>query len=193
MFGIIQLRLTPVNHQAARNRITSFVLVALSMLATTSSVAEGGTLSLTNQPETSGWATLQYTPETGQLRAVSPNPPMSTLEIISSRQLFVPERIPAGLILPPFDVASNDKLFLLKTAGIHVANFGNVLPTGLTAGELLADFQVTGSYLTDGLSFAKVYIVPEPTGATVMMLVPSFTLSGVRRVRNRHTIRAGGK
>jgi hypothetical protein len=183
---------------ARSNRVLTSLcrLVAFTIVATTSIAAKAGTLSLTDEPETSRWVTLQYTPDTGQLTATSRNFLMTTLEIISSRPLFAPERIPDGLILGPFDVATSRKFFILKTEGFSAANFGNVLPPRLTADELLADLQVSGSSNVDVLSFAKLYIVPEPTGVSGIMLVTPLILrlargGGQSRRRSMQPLRPG--
>jgi hypothetical protein len=100
-------------------------------VATQQSVA-AGSLELADQVDTPGWATLQYRPDTGRLTA-SASLPMSTLEIISATSQFRPGNLPEGLILNPFEVASERKLFIFRgPKGLTEVDFGEVLPPDLT-------------------------------------------------------------
>ncbi|MCA9148686.1 MAG: PEP-CTERM sorting domain-containing protein, partial [Planctomycetales bacterium] len=117
--------------------------------------------------------------------------PIVTLEMVSSRSLFMPERIRDGIIVPSFDVASAKKIFVLKTSGFGALDFGDVLPPGLGADELLADLGVSGSSSADCLQFAKLYFVPEPSGIAAFGIALPLLIRMSRRRRERMSCDGG--
>ena len=143
----------------------------LVFLVFTQQSVVAGTLELADQEETPGWATLQYRPDTGRLTA-SASLPMTTLEIISTTSQFRPANVPPGLILFPFaEVATERQLLLLRPSGLNDVDFGEVLPPDLSSAELISDLRVAGSHVVDALSFAKLYVVPEPAANSIFGIV----------------------
>ena len=142
----------------------------LVFLVFTQQSVVAGTLELADQEETPGWATLQYSPDTGRLTA-SASLPMTTLEIISTTSQFRPANVPEGLIRFPFaEVASERQLLILRPSDLTV-DFGEVLPPDLSSVELISDLRVAGSHVVDALSFAKLYVVPEPAANSIFGIV----------------------
>ena len=95
---------------------------------------------------------------------------MTTVEITTSG-LALGQPDP-GLILPPFDVATPNKLFVLRTDGISIVNFGTVLPPGLSVDELQNELNIIGSLATGGgLGDVRVRLsfIPEPTTSVLLV------------------------
>ena len=118
---------------------------------------------------------LTYDPSDGNLSVNGNGVRLTTLEIKSASEAFIPANANDGVFNPPFDVASPAKLFTLKTEGFATLDFGSVLPPSLTVSSLLADLSVSGSILPSGtLSDAPgggPYIgIPEPQAAALMLL-----------------------
>ncbi|MCA9169755.1 MAG: PEP-CTERM sorting domain-containing protein [Planctomycetales bacterium] len=190
------MRIAPNDQVCPRTRRVAFLpwpycLIACVIVAASTVVAHGGTLELADGPITNRYATLIYHPSTGNL-TVYPEPcPIVTLEMVSSRSLFMPERIRDGIIVPSFDVASAKKIFVLKTSGFGALDFGDVLPPGLGADELLADLGVSGSSSADCLQFAKLYFVPEPSGIAAFGIALPLLIRMSRRRRERMSCDGG--
>lgn len=129
--------------------------------------------------------TLVYDPTSGNLSVDAAGKQWSTLEILSAGGMFTGSAAD-GLVLPPFDVFSPTKYFLLKTAGLGDTDLGNALPPGMSREALAADLTVNGSVLPRGnINEAPhgpvdLFVVPEPS-SIVMIGLGLLGLLGLRR------------
>ena len=64
--------------------------------------------------------------------------------------MFRPDGVNHAFIDSPFGVASENKLFEVWIEGVSQVDLGNVLPPGLTIGELTSQLSVDGSYVGGG-------------------------------------------
>jgi hypothetical protein len=123
---------------------------------------------------------LVYDPSNGNLSVDAAGKQWSTLEILSPSGMFTGTATP-GLVLPPFDVFSPTKYFLLKTTGLGDTDLGNVLAPGLSADQLAAELTVNGSVLpSGGLGNVDLSVVPEPS-SFIMIGLGLLGLLGLRR------------
>ncbi|MCA9171498.1 MAG: hypothetical protein KDB23_27710, partial [Planctomycetales bacterium] len=105
-----------------------------------------------------------YDPTTGRLSVIS-EIPITTLEIQSQTGVFDASSL-AGQILPPFDVATPNKVFVLKTAGFY--DFYVDLPVDLTEEFLRGDLSIQGSVLPGGGLGNWDFVVLETVEPTVV-------------------------
>jgi hypothetical protein len=137
-------------------------------------------------PDVADAVVVVYDPGTGNLSVADNGVSITTLELKSAGNLFIPGNIAAGVISPPFDVVSPSKLFKLSTGGFSSVDFGNIVPTGISPEALLADMDVNGSILpSGGLNAAAgggpyVYVVPEPS-SIALIFCGLLGLLGLRR------------
>lgn len=143
-------------------------------------------LTMTDVQEVANAVVVTYDPLDGNLSVNGNGVNMTTIELKSAGEMFRPENVNDGIISPPFDVATNAKLFTLKTAGFGSLDFGAVYPTDMTGEMVMADMAVAGSILpSGGLSDAAgagpyLYVVPEPASAG-LILCGLLGLIGLRR------------
>ena len=151
-------------------RATPILLIVLSL--TSQGSAE---VSLINVPSSPNAVTLQYDPVTGHLRADPGGMTLSSIEISSAGiGPFTGPEVPfcmEGIIfdIHPFPF----KLFCLDPDGFEERDydFRKVMTPGLDADILSADLTVRGSILPPGpVPVSTLYIVPEPSSATIAML-----------------------
>jgi hypothetical protein len=125
---------------------------------------------------------LVYNPADGALSIAMPgDTKWSTLEMISPNGMFTGTATP-GLVLPPFDVFSPTKYFLLKTTGLGDQELGAALAPGLSGAALAAELEVNGSVLPSGPLSIDLLVVPEPS-SIVMIGLGLVGLAGLRRKR----------
>lgn len=117
---------------------------------------------------------------------------ITTFEMIATSPdfKFNPAGITPGIIAPPFDIITPDKLFKLAAgdAAFSNINFGAVMPPGMTYEDCLT-FSISGSLTPDGsgnnaldaqgLSLVDGH-VPEPGGLTLFSL-GVLVFGGLRR------------
>ena len=152
------------------------ILAALMVAAVClTSVANGAQLTQTTDAAIADAVVLTYDPADGNLwMNATGSLEITTIEI-KSPGLFLSDNA-TDIFLPPFDVASADKLFTLKTEGVNELAFGTVLPAGMTPDKLIADLSVNGSILPQGgLEDAVgggpyLYVVPEPSSLSLLAL-----------------------
>ena len=97
----------------ACNSIATLVAVCLF-----STVANAAPAPLTPGAPEAGVATLIYDAAYGNMSFDTGGLGVTTLEIRSASGLFMPSNIAPGIITPPFDVITNEKLFKLSTSNI---------------------------------------------------------------------------
>ena len=169
-------------------RIARRFAVALTALSVclVASVANAVPFTPTNSPNVDGAVVVVYDPGTGNLSVADNGVGITTLELKSAGKLFIPGNINAGIIAPPFDVITTEKLFKLSTGGFNSIDFGPVVPAGISAEALLADMDANGSILPrGGLTDAPgggpyVYVVPEPS-TIALIFCGLLGLLGLRR------------
>lgn len=146
--------------------ISAAFILLLSAESANAAVPGGGTID-------DDKISLIYDPGTGDLSIDAAGQQWSTLEITSASGLFTGTPA-AGLVLPPFDVFSPTKYFLLKTAGMGDTHLGQVLPTGINLTTLGDDLTVNGSVLPRGnindAQWGPVDLVWIPEPASMLLL-----------------------
>jgi hypothetical protein len=116
--------------------------------------------------------TFVYDPATGDVAFYGDGSKLTTLEIVSSDGIFMPENVNAGVLGPPFDVLTVAKLFHLNTSGFESIQLGPVLARGLTYEYLSNDLIFNGSVRPTGLLQAiDMLVVPEPAGFGMMLML----------------------
>lgn len=109
--------------------------------------------------------TLLYNPSDGSMGVEANGEQISTLELTSESGIFTGTPVP-DLVLPPFDVLTPVKFFLLKTDGMGDTHFGPIAEPGLAFHALNADLTINGSILpSGGLGSPNLAFVPEPASA----------------------------
>lgn len=105
-------------------------------------------------------AVLHYNSQTGNLRVDVSDPDaegagalLTTLEIVSANRTFTGD--PAQHVTGLFDVDSDGKIFKMNQYGFHDVDFGNVVETGLSNAEFVADICVAGSWYGGGRVLAE--------------------------------------
>ncbi|MCA9148320.1 MAG: PEP-CTERM sorting domain-containing protein [Planctomycetales bacterium] len=164
-------------------RIAFAAALLLMMAAVDSTLAKN--LTLVDSPFTDQALTLIYDPTDGTLSVNSGGEKLSTLIVTRATGTFRTSQIAAecSTIL---DVSAN-RIFVLKTAGVSNLNCGTVLPTDMSASELLADLDVDGSLLPSGAidqyvnSSPHLYVVPEPSTCALLSLAGILAASRCRR------------
>ncbi|MEZ6116585.1 MAG: hypothetical protein R3C28_08420 [Pirellulaceae bacterium] len=105
-------------------------------------------------------AVLHYNSQTGNLRVDVSDPDaegagalLTTLEIVSANKIFTGD--PAQHITSWVDVDTDGKIFKFNPSGFHDVDFGNVVATGLSNAEFVADVCVAGSWYGGGAVLAE--------------------------------------
>jgi hypothetical protein len=146
-------------------RLQTQIAVASLALTTLSTAAQGRTFNLLTPEEVVAPQSIvvTYDPTDGNL-SYDGNVLISSLELISSGELFDPSKVNEGVILGPFDVFTSAKFFKLNISGNESVDVGPVLPNRLTAEVLVTDMQVDGSPIPAGVvSEFYLHVVPEPS------------------------------
>ena len=160
------------------------VLVAISAAPT-----QAGDFTLTTDRDVAESVVVSYDPADGNLLVSGNGVELTTIELISSSAFFQPESVTDGIIQPPFDVATEAKLFHLNTGGFSELNLGSVIPPDMSGEQLIADIEVNGSILPSGSLAAAVgggpflYVVPEPGTMTLFLLGIALAVTNHRRRR----------
>ena len=138
-----------------------------------------------------------YDSTTGNLSVESTYRSITTFEIKSANNLFIPENIVPGIITRSFDIIRPDKLFKLspQEESYNNLDFGNIVTPGLTREQFIADMTIDGSLLLDnssrhslafhGLEVNHV-IIPEPSSVMLLSL-GLLSWFGGRRKRGNST------
>ena len=78
---------------------------------------------------------ITYDPADGNLSVDGTGVSMTTIELKSAGELFIPANATGGIFNPPFDVNTPSKLFTLKTEGFGSLDFGPVLSSRFDASD----------------------------------------------------------
>lgn len=115
--------------------------------------------------------TLIYDANDGNMSVEANSQMISTFELVSASGVLTGTT--PDIVLPPFDVHTPVKFFILKTDGIGDTDFGPIAAAGM-GDELAADLTLNGSILPAGNlgtpNLAVIPVVPEPA---------SFGLAGI--------------
>jgi len=151
------------------------VVVAALSVCTLASVAQAAPFAgVAGSPDVASAVVVAYDPADGHLWMNGNGVKVTTFELKSAGSKFIPGNVPPGTISPPFDVATEAKLFKLSTAGLDGIDFGNALPAGLTLEAAMQDLDVNGSILPSGnLGRAPgggpyFHYVPEPSSIALI-------------------------
>lgn len=126
-----------------------------------------------------GEISLVYDPANGNMSIDAAGKMISTFELQSAGGLLT-GTTPA-IVLPPFDVHTPVKFFILKTDGIGDTDLGPIAGAGIEASALSADLTLNGSVLpSGGLGNANLAVVPEPASMGLAFL-GFLGLLGIRR------------
>jgi hypothetical protein len=146
------------------------LMLAIVALAGLTTAAHAGTLTPIYDPAPANSVTLLYDPATGNLSYSGNGTLISTIELKSAGQWFIPANLRPEIQLGPFDVATPAKMFRLITAGTEGEDFGPILPSGLSFDAVLADIAIDGSIkpagkLHDAPGGGPYLLgIPEPSG-----------------------------
>ena len=160
------------NETAVMQRIR-FILVPLALFALGQFAYGQPTPLVLGNATNIDAVTMIYDPSDGQFNAVSDGADLTTLEIQSAGDWFIPTG--ANRPTSPFDLTRTNKLFRLAPDGVSAISFGQVLPTSLTASQVINDLIVDGSLLGGGnLQRAGgggpyLFVVPEPSSSCLLL------------------------
>lgn len=125
-----------------------------------------------------------YDPTDGHIFIEGNGLQITTLELKSAGNKFIPSGIPAGTISPPFDVATPAKIFKLSTGGFAFLDLGRAYPPGIPFDLVINDLTVDGSRLPSGNIAVNggphLCCVPEPS-AFALLGIGALGLLGRRR------------
>lgn len=105
----------------------------------------------------------------GNLAIISLGRDITAIELLAKKSKFVPQHIRAGVVNPPFDIATEKKLFKLQPHGFRHVYYGNVLPPGR-----LAPFNIEGALKHDGsgnnsIDAEGIAVIMTPIGPTTVL------------------------
>jgi hypothetical protein len=149
------------------------VLTALTACLLATQVIAGA-LAPAPGPATPNAATVTYDPANGNLSYAGNGTSITTIELISASNMFIPANLDPGVPRGPFDIFTAGKFFQLITAGTDSVNFGPVLPAGLSCQAIVDDIAADGSIKPSGKLDAApgggpyVYCVPEPSSIALV-------------------------
>ena len=121
---------------------------------------------------------LWYDPTDGNLMIDAAGKQISTFELTSDAGYLTGET--PDIVLPPFDVHTPVKFFILKTDGIGDTDLGPILEPGLSGATLAADLTANGSILPRGGLGPVVLGLPEPASLSLAS-IGFLGLLGLRR------------
>lgn len=151
----------------AKIMIPSFVGAAL--LATSVAMASPVPMSPRSSASGTGLDVI-YDADTGNLSATAPSgSSLTALQVTSESGLF---NGTCGNLNGPFDVCTDEKVFVLNTNGFESFDYGNVLATGLSASTLLSDLKVDGATAGGGFDVGTgpyFVAIPEPTSILTLL------------------------
>jgi hypothetical protein len=162
------------------------LMLAVAAMTALTAAAEAGTFTPVFEPATPNAVTVTYDPGTGNLSYAGNGTLITVIELRSAGSLFIPENLTIWVSRGPFGVFTRNKFFDLITAGTHGADFGPVLPPGLSVDAILADITIDGSIKPAGKLWDApgggpyLFWVPEPTGL-VLGCCGLLSLLGLRR------------
>lgn len=126
-----------------------------------------------------GEITLVYDPADGNMSIDASGKMISTFELQSASGVLTGTT--PDIVLPPFDVHTPVKFFILKTDGIGDTDLGPIAGAGYDGATLSADLTLNGSVLpSGGLGNANLAVVPEPASMGLAFL-GFLGLLGIRR------------
>jgi uncharacterized protein YjbI with pentapeptide repeats len=105
----------------------------------TSHTACADPLILTNDPTIQHTIITFYDPPTGAVTVRGNDQPIQTYQLESASGAFIPANVDPSFLASPFDLATESKMFALRTGGVYELNLGEVLPAQLEPSMLLAD------------------------------------------------------
>lgn len=115
---------------------------------------------------------LEYNPDNGDFRAYllpESTRKMTTLEIVSESGVFDGPGGPCIGFDGLFDLYTPGKLFKLDPAGFSEHFCAGAVQTGLSLEFLAEDLTVDGSFSGGGSLSDAVFLVPEPSAATLFV------------------------
>ena len=126
---------------------------------------------------------LRYDPVTGSLAVHSPSIPIHLMFVQANTPIIKPENADPDVFADPFDLINDSLIRFSEQFGVDGANFGNVLPPGLTQEQIESEISITGRFI--GGAFIEPVWVPEPNtrAAAGGFLAPLIFVA--RRTRHR--------
>lgn len=117
---------------------------------------------------TDGEITLLYDPADGRMALEADHRRIVSFEVVSTSGILT--GVTPDLVLPPFDVHTPTKFFILKTDGIGETDFGPIAEPGLSPAMLADDLTLNGSKTAASLGNPNLAFVPEPGGSSLISL-----------------------
>lgn len=125
-----------------------------------------------------GEITLIYDPADGNMSIDAAGKQITTFELKSEAGVLTGTT--PDIVLPPFDVHTPVKFFILKTEGIGDTDLGPIAGAGYDGPTLSADLSLSGSVLPSGGLGNPNLFVPEPASMGLALL-GFLGLLGIRR------------
>jgi hypothetical protein len=167
----------------ARRFAVAMAALSVCLMAT---AANAGSFTLSQSADVANGVVVTYDPASGNVSYNGNGVLVSTMELKSAENLFIPAGVNEGVVTGAFDVMNAGKFFKLVTDGVPSVDVGAILPTGLSADAVLNGIQVDGSIKPSGKLTAApgggpyLYVVPEPS-SLALVCCGLLGLLGLRR------------